>query len=152
MIFFPFRMNTFWSDLPLRTSFLPLLMELTKKNNQQDQTLPVLEVGEQLGSGAETFLAEKPGVYRHEGKWIEVVFPIAESVPEILSGDEINLRTGKLTNVQSISTVDSYLSTNEDQYSLWLWFAILAGSLLTIEMIWSRPHSGMEQKERVSHA
>ena len=39
------------------------------------------------------------------------------------------------------------MSMNDDQYSLWLWFAILAGSLLTIEMIWSRPHSGMEQKE-----
>ncbi len=127
-------------------------MELTKKNNQQDQTLPVLEVGEQLGSGAETFLAEKPGVYRHAGKWIEVVFPIAESVPEILSGDEINLRTGKLSNVQSISTADTSLSTNEDQYSLWLWFAILAGSLLTIEMIWSRPHVLDQYKQTSNNA
>ena len=152
LIFFPFRMNTSWSDLPLRTSFLPLLMELTKKNNQQDQTLPVLEVGEQLGSGTKGFLAEKPGVYRHAGKWIEVVFPIAESITETLSGDETKLRAGKLTNTKSTVEKEPSLSMNDDQYSLWLWFAILAGSLLTIEMIWSRPHPRMEQKERVSHA
>ena len=152
LIFFPFRMNTSWSDLPLRTSFLPLLMELTKKNNQQDQTLPVLEVGEQLGSVTKGFLAEKPGVYRHAGKWIEVVFPIAESITETLSGDEMKLRAGKLTNTIINIEKEPSLSMNDDQYSLWLWFAILAGSLLTIEMIWSRPHPGMEQKERVSHA
>ena len=152
LIFFPFRMNTSWSDLPLRTSFLPLLMELTKKNNQQDQTLPVLEVGELFGSGTEGFLAEKPGVYRHAGKWIEVVFPIAESITETLSGDEMKLRAGKLTNTKSTVEKEPSLSMNDDQYSLWLWFAILAGSLLTIEMIWSRPNSGIEQKERVSHA
>ena len=57
-----------------------------------------MEVGEQLGSGTEGFLAEKPGVYRHAGKWVEVVFPIAESVTETLSGEEIKLRTGVLTN------------------------------------------------------
>ena len=152
LIFFPFRMNTSWSDLPLRTSFLPLLMELTKKTNQHDQTLPVLEVGEQLGSGTEGFLAEKPGVYRHAGKWVEVVFPIAESVTETLSGEEIKLRTGVLTNNPSRLREEPSLSKKNDQYSLWLWFAILAGSLLTIEMIWSRPHSAMEQKEGVSHA
>ena len=152
LIFFPFRMNTSWSDLPLRTSFLPLLMELTKKNNQQDQTLPVLEVGEQLGAGTEGFLAEKPGVYRHAGKWVEVVFPIAESVPETLSEDEIKLRAGHLANMPITSVEEPSLSMNDDQYSLWLWFAILAGSLLTIEMLWSRPHSGIEQKERISHA
>ena len=152
LIFFPFRMNTSWSDLPLRTSFLPLLMELTKKNNQQDQTLPVLEVGEQLGAGTEGFLAEKPGVYRHAGKWVEVVFPIAESVPETLSEDEIKLRAGHLANMPITSGEEPSLSMNDEQYSLWLWFAILAGSLLTIEMLWSRPHSGIEQKEGISHA
>jgi hypothetical protein len=29
-VFLPFRMNTGWTDLPLRNSFLPLLMELTQ--------------------------------------------------------------------------------------------------------------------------
>ena len=111
-----------------------------------------MEVGEQLGSGSEGFLAEKPGVYRHAGKWVEVVFPIAESVTETLSGEEIKLRAGEFKNIMSTSEEEPSLSMNDDQYSLWLWFAILAGSLLTIEMIWSRPHSAMEQKEGVSHA
>jgi len=73
-------------------------------------------------------------------------------VYETLSGDEMKLRAGKLTNTISTVEKEPSLSMNDDQYSLWLWFAILAGSLLTIEMIWSRPHPGMEQKERVSHA
>ena len=35
-----------------------------------------------------------------QDKWVEVVFPIAESVPETLSGDEIKLRAGELTNIR----------------------------------------------------
>ena len=43
-------------------------------------------------------------------------------------------------------------SVDEERNSLWLWFAILVASLLTIEMIWSRPHASAENKEGVSHA
>lgn len=153
LIFFPFRMNTSWSDLPLRTSFLPLLMELTKKDKQDEQSLPVLEPGEQIGTDNESFVAEKPGLYRHAGKWLEVVFPVAESVTETLNEDEIKIRAGMVRKSSNLLKENPGSSKNDDQQSLWLWFAIMVGTLLTIEMIWSRAsHSQMEQKEGVSHA
>jgi hypothetical protein len=152
LVFFPFRMNTSWSDLPLRTSFLPLLMELTKKSKTEEKAWPILEPGEQLGVGENQFLAEKPGVFRHAGKWLEVVFPTAESTPDTLVEDEIKLMTGGLGNPTNDVREKVSSSVNEERNSLWLWFAILVASLLTIEMIWSRPHASTENKEGVSHA
>ena len=152
LVFFPFRMNTSWSDLPLRTSFLPLLMELTKKNKTEDKAWPILEPGEQLGVGENQFLAEKPGVFRHAGKWLEVVFPTAESTPDTLGEDEIKMMTGDLANPSNDVREMVSSSVNEERNSLWLWFAILVASLLTIEMIWSRPHPSTKNKEGVSHA
>jgi hypothetical protein len=152
LVFFPFRINTSWSDLPLRTSFLPLLMELTNKEKTEDKSWPILEPGEQLGVGENQFLAEKPGVFRHAGKWLEVVFPTAESTPDTLVEDEINMMTGGLGNPSNDVREKVSSSVNEERNSLWLWFAILVASLLTIEMIWSRPHASTENKEGVSHA
>jgi hypothetical protein len=152
LVFFPFRINTSWSDLPLRTSFLPLLMELTNKEKTEDKSWPILEPGEQLGVGENQFLAEKPGVFRHAGKWLEVVFPTAESTPDTLIEDEINMMTGGLGNPSNDVREKVSSSVNEERNSLWLWFAILVASLLTIEMIWSRPHASAENKEGVSHA
>jgi len=152
LVFFPFRMNTSWSDLPLRTSFLPLLMELTKKKKAEDKAWPILEPGEQLGVGENQFLAEKPGVFRHAGKWLEVVFPTAESTPDTLVEDEIKMMTGGLGNPSNDARENVSSSVDEERNSLWLWFAILVASLLTIEMIWSRPHASAENKEGVSHA
>ena len=152
LIFFPFRMNTSWSDLPLRTSFLPLLMELAAKDQLEEQALPVMEPGEQMGDGDKSFVAVKPGVYRHAGKLVEVVFPTAESVTDILSEDEVRMRTGTLPNATDLTKAQSSASMSEDRHSLWLWFAILVGSLLTVEMIWSRPQISKEFKEGISHA
>ena len=146
LVFFPFRMNTSWSDLPLRTSFLPLLMELTKKNKTEDKAWPILEPGEQLGVGENQFLAEKPGVFRHAGKWLEVVFPTAESTPETLVEDEIKMMTGGLGNPSNDVREMVSSSVNEERNSLWLWFAILVASLLTIEMIWSKPKTPALEK------
>ena len=146
LVFFPFRMNTSWSDLPLRTSFLPLLMELSKKNKTEDKAWPILEPGEQLGVGENEFLAEKPGVFRHAGKWLEVVFPTAESTPETLVEDEIKMMTGGLGNPSNDVREMVSSSVNEERNSLWLWFAILVASLLTIEMIWSKPKTPALEK------
>ena len=145
-------MNTSWSDLPLRTSFLPLLMELVAKDQLEEQALPVMEPGEQMGDGDKSFVAVKPGVYRHAGKLVEVVFPTAESVTDILSEDEVRMRTGTLPNATDLTKAQSSASMSEDRHSLWLWFAILVGSLLTVEMIWSSPQISKEFKEGISHA
>ena len=59
----------------LRTSFLPLLIELVKREDSRDKTWPVLEPGSSFVDSDENFFAaEKPGVYRFGGKWLEVVF------------------------------------------------------------------------------
>tara|TARA_A100001015_G_scaffold292707_1_gene368353 strand:+ start:315 stop:2288 length:1974 start_codon:yes stop_codon:yes gene_type:complete len=140
LIFFPFRMNTSWSDLPLRTSFLPLLMELAKKDKVRERGWPVLEPGEQVGMNQNLFVADKPGVFRHADKWLEVVFPPAESVPDTLHEEEIKMLTGMTGTVSKLPVNEVISSLEKDSYSLWLWFAILATSFLTIEMIWSRPN------------
>jgi hypothetical protein len=111
-----------------------------------------LEPGEQFGLGDSQFLAEKPGVFRHAGKWLEVVFPAAESTPDTLVDDEMKMMTGSLGNLSKNSPEKASSSINEERNSLWLWFAILVASLLTIEMIWSRPRAADESKEVVSHA
>ena len=152
LIFFPFRLNTSWSDLPLRTSFLPLLMELIRKENGEDQAWPILEPGEQFGAGEQPFVAEKPGVYRHGGKWIEVVFPSAESVVDTVTDDEILNRLSQAVISEKNSEGVESASINKDKNSLWLWFAIIAATLLTIEMIWSRPIQSVQNKKGVSNA
>ena len=146
LVFFPFRMNTSWSDLPLRTSFLPLLMELTKKNKTEDKAWPILEPGEQFGVDENQFLAEKPGIFRHAGKWLEVVFPTAESTPDTLVKDEIKMITGALENPKNVVREKVNSTVNEERNSLWLWFAILVACLLTVEMIWSKPKTPALEK------
>ena len=152
IVFFPFRMNTAWSDLPLRTSFLPLLMELAQKEKRKDQTLPLLEPGEQYGKREQIFLAEQPGVFRHAGRWLEVVFPSAESITETLSEQELNNRLGLNVKLPKAEKAEVGALANKDRNSLWMWFAILVGTLLTIEMIWYRPLQSSKESKGVSHA
>ena len=53
LVFLPFRMNTTWTDLPLRNSFLPLVMELSfgGLKTPSSRAWPVLEPGETWGPG-----------------------------------------------------------------------------------------------------
>lgn len=152
LIFFPFRLNTTWSDLPLRTSFLPLLMELIRKEANEEQSWPILEPGQGFGVGEQAFIAEKPGVYRNSGKWIEVVFPPAESVVDTFSVEELNTRLGTGVSLVGVEADKVSSTVNKDRNSLWLWFAILAVTLLTVEMIWSRPIQTVLDKKGVPHA
>ena len=151
-MFFPFRMNTYWSDLPLRTSFLPLLMELVRKEKRKDQTLPLLEPGEQYGKREQPFLAQRPGVFRHAGRWLEVVFPSAESITDTLSDQELNNRLGLRVNLPAEEKAEVGALADKDRNSLWMWFAILVATLLTIEMLWSRPLPSSQDSKGVSHA
>lgn len=140
LVFLPFRMNTSWTDLPLRNSFLPLLMELSKKENNllSDRSWPVLEPGQTLEGNQGTFLAEKPGVYRFEDQWIEVVLSASECTPICLSKNELSTTFGDGTIVEVIPFSRSTQQSDEKN-PLWVWFAILSVGLLIIEMLWSRP-------------
>ena len=140
LIFLPFRMNTNWTDLPLRNSFLPLLMELTqgKKQDLQSRGWPILEPGEELLGVEGDFIANEPGAFRFEDQWVEVVLSSAESSPDTLSINELSESLGGPV----VGVIDPLLGGNqseEESNPLWMWFAIVATTLLIIEMLWSRP-------------
>ena len=153
IVFLPFRMNTSWTDLPLRNSFLPLLMELSFGNRKAIPTRawPVLEPGGTWGEGENEFKAVEPGVFRFGDQWLEVVPSLAESVPEVLLGDELLQSVGgKFSPERNSSQVDEV--GEEEREPLWLWFAILAATLLIIEMLWSRPTQDALKKGDSVHA
>ena len=153
LVFLPFRMNTSWTDLPLRNSFLPLLMELSfgGRKSMPARAWPVLEPGGTWGEGEQVFKAVEPGVFRFEDQWLEVVPSLAESIPEVLASDELLQSVGgRFSSSPASSQAEG--SGKEEREPLWLWFAILAASLLIIEMIWSRPTRGGTTKDDSAHA
>ncbi len=140
LVFFPFRMNTVWTDIPLRNSFLPLLMELTqgKGIESSSRAWPVLEPGEELPGNQGLFTAGKPGAYRFEDQWVEVVLSSAESSPDTFSQKELSESLGGTLKNTEIKLQDQIVLEKEND-PLWMWFAIAAAILLIIEMFWSRP-------------
>jgi hypothetical protein len=134
-------MNTGWTDLPLRNSFLPLLMELVQggKDNVV-KGWPVLETGEALKGTENDFLAEIPGAYRFEDQWVEVILSGTEFTPETLSISQLKESFGNAVQKDIAKPlVDS--EPDVEKNPLWVWFALLASSILIIEMLWSRPLS-----------
>ena len=153
LVFLPFRMNTTWTDLPLRSSFLPLLMELTqsKKMKSASRAWPILEPGQELVGTQGTFIAKEPGAYRFEDQWIEVVLSPSEFIPDTFS--QIAL-TDSLGGSQkgTVSKFQGPSSTEEDRHPLWMWFAMVAAILLIIEMLWSRPSQYPKTQTESVHA
>ena len=140
LVFLPFRMNTGWTDLPLRNSFLPLLMELTRSElaDAGSPGWPVLEPGNELLGIEGSFKAKEPGTFRFEDQWVEVVLSPAESSPATVSVNEIYESLG----VSGTEVNEAFLAESiaeEERNPLWMWFAIFAATLLIIEMLWSRP-------------
>ena len=112
---------------------------------------PVLEPGGTWGEGEQVFKAVEPGVFRFEDQWLEVVPSLAESIPEVLDSDELLQSVGGRFSSSPASSLAEG-SGKEDREPLWLWFAILAASLLIIEMIWSRPTRGGITNDDSAHA
>jgi hypothetical protein len=153
LVFLPFRMNTTWTDLPLRSSFLPLLMELTqsKKMKSASRAWPILEPGQELVGTQGTFIAKEPGAYRFEDQWIEVVLSPSEFIPDTFSQIALtdSLGGSKKGTVSKLKGLDS---TEEDLNPLWMWFAMAAAILLIIEMLWSRPSQYPKTQTESVHA
>ena len=153
LVFLPFRMNTTWTDLPLRSSFLPLLMELTqsKKMKSASRAWPILEPGQELVGNQGTFIATEPGAYRFEDQWIEVVLSPSEFIPNTFSQNVLSDSLGgsKKGTVSKLKGLDS---TEEDRNPLWMWFAMAAAILLIIEMLWSRPSQYTKTQIKSVHA
>jgi hypothetical protein len=151
-VFLPFRMNTGWTDLPLRNSFLPLLMELVQGGkNKVVKGWPVLESGEALKGTENDFLAEIPGAYRFEDQWVEVILSGTESTPETLPISQLKESFGNAVQ-KDIAKPLVNSEPDVEKNPLWMWFALLASSILIIEMLWSRPHSLSTTQTKSIHA
>jgi len=151
LTFFPYRLNIRWTDLPMRNSFLPLLMELVRgSKGVVDRSWPRLESGETLVDGEETFRAEKPGTFRFRDRFVEVVLAPSESIAEVIEPSETreSLGTGFIPEKVIASGEDL---EEEESKSLWLWFAIAAVILFIIENLWSKPRrTTVLEKETVN--
>jgi hypothetical protein len=150
LVFLPFRMNTEWTDLPLRNSFLPLLMELTRSElaDAGSPGWPVLEPGNELLGIEGSFKAKEPGTFRFEDQWVEVVLSPAESSPATVSVNEIYESLG----VSGAEVNEAFLAESiaeEERNPLWMWFAIFAATLLIIEMLWSRPSLQLSTQNQI---
>jgi hypothetical protein len=141
-------MNTTWTDLPLRNSFLPLLMELTQGVKRESRSWPVIEPGEELIGVAGNFIAKKPGAFRFEDQWVEVVLSSAESSTDTLSMNELTESLGG-SGVDSTSSTSGGNGSEEESNPLWMWFAIFATTLLIIEMLWSRPRQNSNAQKQI---
>ena len=148
LVFLPFRMNTTWTDLPLRNSFLPLLMELTQGVERESRSWPVIEPGEELIGVSGNFIAKKPGAFRFEDQWVEVVLSSAESSPDTFSMNELTESLGG-PGVDSTSSTVEGGDSEEESNPLWMWFAILATTLLIVEMLWSRPRQNSNAQKQI---
>ena len=101
---------------------------------------PVLDAGEALKGAENDFLAETPGAYRFEDQWVEVILSGTEFTPETLSISQLEESFGNAAQKDIAKPlVDS--EPDVEKNPLWVWFALLASSILIIEMLWSRPLS-----------
>lgn len=85
-------------------------------------------------------MAEIPGAYRFEDQWVEVILSGTEFTPETLSISQLKESFGNAVQKDIAKPlVDS--EPDVEKNPLWVWFALLASSILIIEMLWSRPLS-----------
>ena len=144
LLFFAFRLDTTWSDLPTRNSFLPLLVELVKGEDGEDRSWPRLEVGERLTSAEEIFVAEEPGTFRFRDQFVEVSLPAAETSSEIFDREDALGILGAGTKPRAFETGET--SPKEAGESLWIWFAIACAALFVVENLWVSPRRLDEAK------
>ncbi|MDB3958440.1 BatA domain-containing protein [Opitutales bacterium] len=148
LIFFTFRMFPQWTDLPLRNSFLPLLVELCALNQKQESLGGAirLQAGEAMEIGDNPVDTQNLGLFQMGEKRIEVVHPLVESMPEVINQNEL---TEAL--VGNSSSVPADLSVNQVKAQsgipLWPWFALASAILIITEMILSAPVSKTHNSE-----
>jgi hypothetical protein len=142
LIFFTFRMFPQWTDLPLRNSFLPLLVELCALNHKQESIGGSIRLqgGDSMEVGGKPVGTLNLGLFQMGEKRIEVVHPLVESMPEVINRNEL---TEAL--VGNPPSVPAGFSGNQVRpksgIPLWPWFALASAILLVMEMISSAPAS-----------
>ena len=152
LTFFPYRLNVRWTDLPMRNSFLPLLMELIRGSKGAiDRSWPRLKSGETLVDGEKIFRAQEPGTFRFLDRFVEVALPPSESIAEVIESAETKESLGVSSNLGETEITGKDLDEEESK-SLWLWFAIAAVILFIAENLWSRPRRTTEPEKDTVNA
>ncbi len=151
LVFFTFRMIPEWTDLPMRNSFLPLLVELGSlhaKDQGNGGTLR-LQAGEHQEISQTLVETKEIGLLQVGDQRIEVVHPLVESMPEVMSKNELldALAGGRLLAGDADSILPS--PHPDEAQSLWPWIAMFVSLLLVVEMIVSAPSFVSTNKEEV---
>ncbi len=141
LVFLCFRLLPDWTDLPTRNSFLPLMVELCDLTSDEllNTGRLVLQSGESIVSSEMSFNAINPGLFQYQGKKISVHAPLAESLPEVMTKNEIQeVLNGSRSQTQLEDTeLSEVLPDHSSDQPLWMWFALAAALLLIGETMLS---------------
>ena len=152
LVFFTFRLVPEWTDLPMRNSFLPLLVELGGLNKREQGGAGILrlQAGDENNLHEASLDSQRIGLFQLGEQRIEIVHPLLESMPELMAKNELidALSGGQLIS-DNESTLDDVKETNNAQ-SLWHLFALTAAILLFVEMILSAPFALTRDKPEVA--
>ena len=154
LVFSTFRMIPQWTDLPMRNSFLPLLVELCGLNQSDELTGNSirLQSGENRELSSAVFSAWQPGLFQVDGRRIEVVHPFAESIPELIDKAELIDALSGGSASGSGDVLDSFSPDHPAHTPLWHWFALGVALLFFLEMIFSSPRGVPETTQGVTGA
>ena len=92
LVFFTFRILPEWTDLPMRNSFLPLLIELCDLNQRSESIAGTLrlEAGNHPEWSDHSLETRQIGLFQVGEQRIEVVHPLIESMPEVMGKNELH--------------------------------------------------------------
>jgi hypothetical protein len=154
LVLFSFRLLPNWTDLPVRNSFLPLLVELCGfgQSFESDTSRVRLEVGDVLGEGDDLFVAQEPGLSKKGSKWVEVVLPLVESMPEVFTVSEISEQIrGLSSNTSAEEEKVSHIGKDRDSF-LWAWIAGAIFIFLLLENMLAKPSIKNRENDSLLHA
>ena len=121
---------------------------MNQRNESSAGTLR-LEAGNHPKWSDHSLETRQIGLFQVGEQRIEVVHPLVESMPEVMSKNELH---EALTGVHfaEFSKPDKSVLESTNKKSLWLWFASSAALLLIIEMILSSPFKLSNHQEEVA--
>ncbi len=154
LVLFSFRLLPDWTDLPVRNSFLPLLVELGGfgQSLEKDTNRVRLEVGEVLGEGDDLFVAQEPGLSKRGSQWVEVVLPLTESMPEVFTIAEMSEQIRGFSETTSANEDKASFMAKDRDTSLWAWIAGAIFFFLLLENILAKPPLKHRENDSLLHA
>ncbi len=133
---FAFRLNTLWSDLPLRNAFLPLVREIVGSNRDDDEPWRLAFCGETLiDSDGKSVDTSRPLAMAIGDQPVTVNVHRDESVPDTIHPSKLTGSTKQRRSVAPSTPASANTSANDGSLSLRLWFALTALGLYFLESI-----------------